>query len=169
MRPDGVSVTYPFEPGTPPPSAGHRRRLRLQSERPAIVLFGEAGGTRLQFKGASIDLGATFGATATRDPFGAQIKGLALVLAAGESDGFIQKIMGDGETTHRGAARRRVVRISGVSFKGSGAFEVALQPHLSLGPIDITELDRPTRRAVGRRSPSSRSRSARASRATSVR
>ncbi len=139
VQPDGVSVTYPFAPGTTPPSAGLGVGFDFNPSDPAIV-FGEPGGTRLQFKGASLDLAATFGASAFEFTFGAQMTDLALVLAAGESDGFIKKILGDGETTIAVPLGIEWSNISGFSFKGSGAFEVALYPHLSLGPIDITEL-----------------------------
>jgi hypothetical protein len=139
VRPDGVAVTYPLAPGTAPPSAGLGVGFDFNPSNPAIVL-GETGSTRLQFKGASVDLAATFGASALEITLGAQLTDLALVLAAGESDGFIQKILGDGETTISVPLGIEWSNISGVSFKGSGAFEVALYPHLSIGPIDITEL-----------------------------
>ena len=139
VRPDGVAVTYPLAPGTAPPAAGLGVGFDFNPSDPVIVL-GETGSTRLQFKGASVDLAATFGASALEITFGAQMTDLALVLAAGESDGFIQKILGDGETTISVPLGIEWSNISGVSFKGSGAFEVALYPHLSIGPIDITEL-----------------------------
>src|SRR5262249_21123684 len=63
VRPDGISVTYPFSPGTTPPSAGLGVGFDFNPSEAAIVL-GEAGSTRLQFKGASLDLAATFGASA---------------------------------------------------------------------------------------------------------
>ena len=139
VQPDGVSVTYPFAPGTTPPSAGLGVGFDFKPSDPAIVL-GEPRSTRLQFKGASLDLAATFGASAYEFTFGARMTDLALVLAAGESDGFIKKILGDGETTIAVPLGIEWSNISGVTFKGSGGFEVALYPHLSLGPIDITEL-----------------------------
>jgi hypothetical protein len=139
VRPDGVAVTYPFAPGTTPPSAGLGVGFDFSPTDPVIVL-GEPGGTRLQFKGGSLDLAATFGASALEITFGAQLSDLALILSAGHSDGFIRKIIGDGETTIAVPLGIEWSNLSGVSFKGSGAFEVALYPHLSIGPIDITEL-----------------------------
>jgi hypothetical protein len=139
VRPDGVAVTYPFAPGTTPPSAGLGVGFDFSPTDPVIVL-GEPDSTRLQFKGASLDLAATFGASALEITFGAQLSDLALVLSAGQGDGFIRKIIGDGETTIAVPLGIEWSNLSGFSFKGSGAFEVALYPHLSLGPIDITEL-----------------------------
>ena len=139
MRPDGVAITYPFAPGTAPPSAGIGIGFDYAPADPVNVL-GEPGGTRLQFKGGSADLNATFGASALEIALSAQLSDLSLILSAGQGDGFIQKILGDGETTIAVPLGVEWSSLSGVSFKGSGAFEVALYPHLSIGPIDITEL-----------------------------
>lgn len=139
VRPDGVAVTYPFAPGTPPPAAGLGVGFDFSPSDPVIVL-GEPDGTRLQFKGGSVDLAATFGVSDLEIKFGAQLSNLALVLSAGQGDGFIRKIIGDGDTTIAVPLGIEWSSLSGLSFKGSGAFEVALYPHLSLGPIDITEL-----------------------------
>jgi hypothetical protein len=139
VRPDGVAVNYPFAPGTTPPSAGLGVGFDFSPSDPVIVL-GEPDGTRLQFKGASLDLAATFGVSDLEITFGAQLSDLALILSAGQGDGFIRKIIGDGETTIAVPLGIEWSNLSGFSFKGSGAFEVALYPHLSLGPIDITEL-----------------------------
>lgn len=139
VRPDGVSVTYPLAPGTPPPSAGIGVGFDFKPADPVIVL-GEAGDTRLQYKGGSVDLAANFGASSLEITLGAQLSDLALVLSPGRDDGFIRKIVGDQETTIAVPLGVEWSNLSGFSFKGSGAFEVALYPHLSLGPIDIPEL-----------------------------
>jgi hypothetical protein len=139
VRPEGVSVTYPLAPNTPPPSAGVGIGFDFTPPSPIIAL-GEPGGTRLQYQGGSIDLNATYGASQLEITVGSQLSQLALVLSGGEGDGFIQKIVGDGETTIAVPLGVEWSNLSGFSFKGSGAFEVALYPHLSLGPIDISEL-----------------------------
>src|SRR5215470_2459323 len=139
VRPDGVSVTYPLAPGTPPPSAGIGVGFDFKPTDPVIVL-GEPGDTRLQYKGGSVDLAANFGASSLEITLGAQLSDLALILSPGQGDGFIRKIVGDQETTIAVPLGMEWSNLSGFSFKGSGAFEVALYPHLSLGPIDIPEL-----------------------------
>jgi hypothetical protein len=139
VRPDGVSITYPLAPGTPPPSAGIGVGFDFTPADPVIVL-GEPGGTRLQFKGGSADLAANFSVSALEITFGTQLTDLALILSPGDGDSFIRTIVGDGETTIAVPLGVEWSSLSGVSFKGSGAFEVALYPHLSLGPIDIPEL-----------------------------
>lgn len=139
VRPDGVSVTYPLAPNTPPPSAGIGVGFDFKPAS-AIVALGDSTGTRLQYQGGSIDLNATYGASQLEITIGSQLSQLALVLSGGDGDGFIQKIVGDGETTIAVPLGIEWSNLSGFSFKGSGAFEVALYPHLSLGPIDIPEL-----------------------------
>ena len=139
VRPESVSVTYPLTPNTPPPSAGVGIGFDFTPQDPIIAL-GEPGGTRLQYQGGSVDFNATYGASQLEIAVGSQLSQLALVLSGGEGDSFIQKIVGDGETTIAVPLGVEWSNLSGFSFKGSGAFEVALYPHLSLGPIDIPEL-----------------------------
>jgi hypothetical protein len=140
IRPDGIAIKYPFQVGTAPPSAGIGLGFDFAPAAPPI-LIGAPKQTRLEFKGASIDLGAsevngTFDAV-----LAAQLKGLALVLSAGDGDGFMKHILGDGETRVEMTLGVEWSRAHGIRFSGSGAFEVAVHPHLSLGPISIDEVD----------------------------
>jgi len=140
IRPDDISIKYPFQPGTTPPSAGIGVGFDFTPATPTL-LIGSPKDTRLEFKSASID----FGARSINGEFdailGGQLKGLALVLSAGEGDGFIQKILGSGETRVEMTLGIEWSRANGIRFTGSGAFEVAVHPHLSLGPISIDEID----------------------------
>jgi hypothetical protein len=140
IRPDGIAIKYPFEPGTTPPSAGLGIGFDFTPAAPTL-LIGSPKQSRLEFKGGSID----FAARSVNGEFDAilsgQLKGLSLVLTAGEGDGFIQKILGDGETRVEMTLGVEWSRSNGLRFSGSGAFEVALHPHLSLGPISIDEID----------------------------
>ena len=140
IRPDDISIKYPFQPGTTPPSAGVGLGFDFTPATPTL-LIGSAQATRLEFAGASID----FGARSINGEFDAilsgQLKGLTLVLSAGEGDGFIQKILGSGETRVEMTLGIEWSRAHGIRFTGSGAFEVAVHPHLSLGPVSIDEID----------------------------
>jgi hypothetical protein len=139
IRPDGIAVKYPFQPGTTPPSVGVGVGFDFTPAQPALIL-GARKETRLEFQGASVD----FGASSINGEFdvllGAQLKGLALVLTAGQGDSFIKKILGDGESRMEMALGFEWTRRHGVRFTGSGAFEVALHPHLQLGPVSIDEI-----------------------------
>lgn len=139
IRPDGIDIKYPFEPGTAPPQAGIGVGLDFKPATTAL-LVGDQGSTRLELQGASIDLGA---GTVDGDfelKLTASLTGLALVLAAGEGDSFIQKLLGDGETRINIPVAVDWSSRLGLSFGGNDAFEVDLHPHLNLGPISIDDL-----------------------------
>ncbi len=139
IRPDEISVKYPFEPGTAPPSAGIGVGFDFKPPAPAI-LFGSAGATRLELQGASLDVGAKSANGEFEAVVGAETTGLALVLAAGEGDSFLHSLLGSGETRIDMPLGVEWSSRFGVRFKGSAAFEVAVHPHLALGPISIDEL-----------------------------
>jgi hypothetical protein len=139
VRPGEVSVRYPFESGTTPPSAGIGVGFDFKPATPAM-LFGSAGATRLELQGASVDLSATSVNGVFEAVVGGQLTGFALVLAAGESDSFIHSLLGDGETRIDAPLGVEWSSRFGVRFKGSAGFEVAVHPHLSLGPVAIDEL-----------------------------
>lgn len=139
IRPDEISVKYPFQPGTTPPSAGIGVGFDFSPARPRLI-FGEPGGTRLEFKGASVDAGAASVNGEFDVVLAAQLKGLALVLSAGQGDSFIKTILGSGESRVEMSLGIECSRSHGVRFTGSGAFEVSVHPHLHLGPIAIDEV-----------------------------
>jgi hypothetical protein len=139
IRPDGISIRYPFEPSTTPPQAGVGVGLDFKPATTAI-LIGDQGATRLELQGASFDVGV---ATVDGDfelKLRAALNGLALVLTAGEGDSFLKKILGSGETRVTVPASLEWSSRLGLSFGGNDAFEVAFHPHLNLGPISIDDL-----------------------------
>ncbi len=139
IRPDGVSIKYPFSPGTAPPQAGIGVGMDFKPAT-AAILFGDKDSTRLQLQGASIDIAASL----TNDQFElditTQLTGLTLVLNTGDGDSFIQGVSGGGEKQIDLSLGVGWSSRYGVSFKGSSGFEVDLQPHLTLGPISIDDV-----------------------------
>ena len=101
------------------------------------ISLGEASGTRLQFKGGSIDLSSNVGGAGFEIALNAQLSGSALILSPGEGDGFIRKIIGDSDSTIAVPLGVEWSNLSGIRFKGSAAFEVSLHPHLQLGPLRV--------------------------------
>ncbi len=140
IRPDEISVKYPFQPGNELPTAGFGVGIDYAPLQPKIIL-GSSGATRLQYQGASFDFGIDYDGSIFDVMLGAEIKGLAIVLQAGESDGFMKSILGDGETKLDIPLGIEWSSQHGVKFKGGGGFEVALHPHLTLGPISIPDLN----------------------------
>jgi hypothetical protein len=139
IRPGAVAMAYPLKPGTPPPAAGIGVGFDFSPKDP-VVLFGEATGTRLQFQGGSVDLSADFRGSGLEVSVGADLAGLTLILSPGETDGFMRKIVGDADLSVAVPLGVQWSSVSGVTFKGSAAFEVALASHLSLGPIQIDQI-----------------------------
>jgi hypothetical protein len=139
IRPDGVSIVYPYAPGTAPPQAGVGVGLDF-APATSSILFGDPNATRLELQGASLDVTASFVSDQFEMDVTAQLTGLNLVLNAGDGDSFIQSVVGNGETQINVSLGVQWSSRSGVSFKGSSAFEIELQPHLTLGPIAIDNI-----------------------------
>lgn len=139
LRPGDIAIRYPFQPGTNPPSAGLGVGFDFNPVAPTL-LVGSPDATRLEFKGASVDAAVNSIDGEFNASVGIQLKGLTLVLAAGEGDSFIQHIMGSAESRVEMSLGVEVSKRHGVRFTGSGAFEVSVYPHLSLGPIEIAEV-----------------------------
>jgi hypothetical protein len=136
VRPGEASIKYPFQPGTTPPDAGIGIGFDYIPPAPTLLL-GSPKETRLEFQGASVDFEATM-RNGTLDILSrAQLKQLALVLAAGDGDSFVRSLLGSGE--------RRIVmplgiewtRLNGLRFSGNRALETTLAPHQSLGPVRV--------------------------------
>ncbi len=139
VRPDGLDVRYPFQPGRPFPSAGFGMTLAYTPAAPTLLL-GRPSATRLQARGATsglaIDsLGGRLEALASLETVG-----LELVIAGGEPDSFIADVL---------SGREAVVPIplgilwssdSGLGFRGSKTLSVTLASNLSLGPVRVDAL-----------------------------
>ena len=139
IRPDGVSIKYPFAPGTTPPQAGIGIGADFKPAA-ATIIFGDQNATRLTLQGASTDLAFTSVDGQFELDLAAQLTGLTLVLDGGASDSFVQTIIGNGETQIGIPLGVEWSNSSGVRFTGSSAFEVTLHPNLNLGPIHIDDV-----------------------------
>jgi hypothetical protein len=139
IRPDGISIRYPFEPGTTPPEAGVGIGFDFKPANSGI-LVGDPSATRLELQQASIDLGASTVDGDFELKLQATLTGLALVLAAGDGDSFLQKILGSGETRIGAAFALDWSSKLGLSFGGTDAIDLTVHPHLSIGPVAIDDL-----------------------------
>ncbi|MFN8308818.1 MAG: DUF6603 domain-containing protein [Chitinophagales bacterium] len=135
IRPDEISVRFPGAPGTTITASAGIQFL-FEPATPFIIL-GNPGETRLQLQKFDAGFTLNFDGEDWEVVLDAALHGLALVIQAGETDGFLKSILG---TTPLELAMDMGVEwssIRGVRFKGGGGFEVALHPHLELGPIGI--------------------------------
>jgi hypothetical protein len=139
IRPGDIALRYPLAPGTPPPAAGVGVGFDFTPDGP-VVLFGDPDASRIEFTAASVDFAAEFVNGRWSVLLGSELKGLQIVLDAGEGDSFIKKIIGDGKTTVGIPLGVDWSQQNGIRLKGSASFEVALHPHLTLGPVRIDEI-----------------------------
>lgn len=139
IRPDEIALRYPLAPGAPPPAAGIGIGFDFTPPEP-VVLLGDPKASRIEFTAASVDLGGDYANGAWSLLLGSELKGLQVVLDAGEGDGFIKKVIGAGKTTVGIPLGLEWSQQNGIRFKGSASFEVALHPHLALGPVTIDEI-----------------------------
>ncbi|HMG93706.1 MAG TPA: DUF6603 domain-containing protein, partial [Chryseolinea sp.] len=91
-------------------------------------------------QGTSFDFAFRFKTGEPEVILGFEIRGLALVLQASETDGFMRTILGSGQTKIDIPLGLEWSTTGGIKFKGGGGFEVAVSPHLTIGPITIDQL-----------------------------
>ena len=145
-RPDGVEVRFPFQPGTPPPSAG--LGLALVAAPPApTLLAGTPGGTRLQAGGLTVGLDLDVAAGEPELRASLSLDDLRLVVAVGDLDGFVGGLAGGDLSV---ALPLMVVWSSrtGLTFGGSAGLAVATFPHREIGPIRVDEVSAAIRAAA---------------------
>ena len=107
------------------------------------MLLGDPAASRIEFAGAAVDLGIDVATSGVSLTLGAQLNGLKVVIDAGDGDSFIRKVIGDGKTEVTVPLGVDWSQAGGLRFKGSAAFEVALHPHLHLGPVSVDVLTVP--------------------------
>jgi hypothetical protein len=111
----------------------------------SLVLVGQAGGSRAQATEIEVSFGVTFswdsgsgtakgGLTAS-----ARISGGSLLIDLSSGDGFLQSITGGAQLTSN-FGLGVTWSDTGLHIDGSGALEIAIPTHISIGPIDIEQL-----------------------------
>ena len=139
IRPDGLDVKYPFMDASSIPTITFGVAVSYDPADP-LIIFGTSGGVRLQMKGFRAGIAATGPVDAIELTLSLDLKELSVVLAAGDADGFLHTLLGDGETKVDIPLGVDWSSAHGFGFRGSMNFEVQLHPHLQLGPIEIPDL-----------------------------
>lgn len=106
----------------------------------SFILFGAADASHYEFESSSIAASANITTAGSKDvKIEFDLKGSKIVIkpAAGDTDGFLSKILpGDGITLAFELAFGFGLE-NGFYFKGSSGLEIDLPAHLQLGPIEI--------------------------------
>ncbi|WP_372660219.1 DUF6603 domain-containing protein [Amycolatopsis kentuckyensis] len=135
-RPGDVGVRYPGAPGRPLPSAGFGVSLEFAPET-AVRLFGQPGQTRLELTGATLEAAVDVRGGEPEVGFRAALDGLALVVSAAGSDGFLATVLGDDELRVVIPAELAWSSRSGLRFTTRAGIEVTVSPNLDLGFVHV--------------------------------
>jgi hypothetical protein len=143
LQPDG-KITFK------PPAAGVNgdygiKFTAAKADGTPFVIFGQAGGSRLEVKQLLLQAGAKInfetGSTANASfIISGEVKGGKLVIDTSNADGFLNKILSGVKVENEFDLGLGFSSKQGLFFVGSSVLEVKLNVHLSLGPIDINGL-----------------------------
>ncbi|MQA95426.1 MAG: hypothetical protein GEV11_12535 [Streptosporangiales bacterium] len=136
----------PFQVGLTPPAGPFSAELTagVKARPPTpFLLFGEAGGSRLEF--AEADLSGGFRLVfdpATGQARGGpvaegEISGGKLIIDTSNGDGFISTLLGDLKLEGRFGIGFSFTPEEGLRFHGSGGLEIQIPVHVELGPIQL--------------------------------
>jgi hypothetical protein len=145
----GAEVSPPFQLRLIPPTgsitADASVGLTVQHPPVPLVLLGQAGGSRLELQSFTGSLSVT-GSAGTGAPVSIEpgarmaITGGHLVIDLSQSDGFISAIAGGTRIDSNVDLAALWSPSKGLTIEGSGGIEIAVPTHVSLGPIEITQL-----------------------------
>jgi hypothetical protein len=111
-----------------------------------IVIFGVTKGTRLTAEKLSFTVGFTGSwdsgtGKATGEPsLSGEVGGGKLTIDLSQGDGFISTILGGVQIEGNFAFKLHWSPSQGLRIEGSGALDIAIPTHISLGPIDLQRL-----------------------------
>jgi hypothetical protein len=108
-----------------------------------FVLLGQAGGSRLEFAGLTLDAGIALALDAASGRFRAtptaagEVSGGKLVIDSSGGDGFVATLLGGIRIESDFGVGFGFTADGGLRFHGSGGLEIAVPVHLELGPVEI--------------------------------
>jgi hypothetical protein len=113
-------------------------------EKPAgseeLIILGSPGGSRLSIQGLGVRWFIEGPPQQLNVGMEAEINALRLVIAPGEGDGFLQKILSGTKVEAEAAIAFGMALLSGFTFRGGAKLALELGTHLELGPIKIDAL-----------------------------
>lgn len=145
----GGTIRPPLAISLTPPSGEIQGRAELSivgAPSQPFVLFGQAGGSRLEIAsieaGAGLDLRWDSGARVVNaEPsMSGRLSGGKLVIDTSKADGFIGTLTSGLKVEGGFDARLGWALSTGIRFEGSATIEIQIPLHTSLGPIDLSSL-----------------------------
>ena len=143
-----ASIKPPFDVTLQPPTGTVTAELHggflAQRASGSLILLGQSGASRLEVQRLGLTLGfkaSLDGTTVRGEPSAsAEVTGGRAVIDLSKGDGFISKITGGLKLDTNLDFKARWSPKSGLQLEGSGAVEIAIPTHVSLGPIDLQNI-----------------------------
>jgi hypothetical protein len=143
-----VSIKPPFDVTLQPPTGTVSAELNGgflgQRASGPLILLGQSGASRLEVQKLGLTLGfkaSLDGTTVRGEPTAtAEVTGGKAVIDLSKGDGFISKITGGLKLDTNVDFKAHWSPKSGLQLEGSGAVEIAIPTHVSLGPIDLQNI-----------------------------
>ena len=143
-----VSIKPPFDVTLQPPTGTVSAELNggflAQRASGPLILLGQSGASRLEVQRLGLTLGfkaSLDGTTVRGEPSAtAEVTGGKAVIDLSKGDGFISKITGGLKLDTNVDFKAHWSPKSGLQLEGSGAVEIAIPTHVSLGPIDLQNI-----------------------------
>jgi hypothetical protein len=136
LRPSGLSVKYPFQPGAALPEAGFGVTLTYAPSNPTVLL-GDPSATRLSMQGASFALEIDTDQDGVELKGSAAVIGLSVVLSSQDPDSFLHALLGGQDSTIAIPLTLEWSSRSGLSFAGDTGLSVTQNMSHKLGPVTM--------------------------------
>jgi len=140
VRPDGIDVRYPGQPGHPLPRVGFGLALGFDRGEPTL-LFGQPTQTRLEVSGIRVGGAVDLDGDGVELRIEAVVTGLALVVNGRGSDGFLGSVLGDEDLRVEVPVALGWSSRDGFRFATRAGFELSARPGVDLGVVRIDRVD----------------------------
>jgi hypothetical protein len=105
-----------------------------------LILIGSRGGTRLSLQGLGINWFADGSPGQLELGVEAEVNAVRLVIAGGEGDGFLQKMLAGVHVEAQASLAFGMTLAKGFTFRGGGKLALDVGTHLAVGPLRVDAL-----------------------------
>ena len=141
VRPEEISVRYPFQPGSNLPESGFGITLEYAPSTPQII-FGSQQKSRMELKGFTWFLNLDYDQEQSELIFVSeiQLKDLLFIISKAEQDSLMSKVLGENDIVMPIPIVIVWSSKTGFHFKGSSGLSISIYPHLNIGALEIDQL-----------------------------